>query len=133
MIIDFKAIHKVIKDHIIGKGFKYLTAAKWFNFEFGSFPASAHNNGYSIKPGSGQKSEEYEADDWLDTPWTVEFCLEGTNDAYLKMMGAAYEAIRSLEGTTAKNIAEIEFLELDMQNYDKHVILTFVLKVTINE
>jgi hypothetical protein len=133
MIIDFKAIHKVIKDHIDSKGFKYLTIDKWFNFELDLFPAPTHNSGYAIKPGSGQKSEEYEANDWMETPWAIEFCLSSTNDSYLKKIGSAYDSVKSLEGTTSKNIAEIEFLEWDMQNYDKHVILTFVLKVTINE
>lgn len=133
MIIDFKAIHKTIKDHINGNGFKYLTAAKWFNFELGSFPASAHNNAYSIKPGSGQKSEKYEAEDWTDSPWTIEFCLEGLNDRYLVKMGAAFAAIHALEGKTTSNIAEIEFVDWNLQNYESHVILTFEIMITINE
>lgn len=132
-MIDFKAIHKTIKDHINDKGFKYLTSAMWFNFEMGMFPAAAHNNAYSIKPGSGRKSEQYEADDWNDCPWKVEFCLEGINDNYLKKMGSAYDSIKSLEGLTSSKIAEIEFVNWDLQNYDKHVILTFEIMITIND
>ena len=132
-MVDFKAIHKTIKDHITGKGFKYLTAAKWFNFELGSFPASSHNNAFAVHPGSGKRTQEYEAYDWCDSPWTVEFCLEGMRDHYLKKMGAAYDAIRSLEGITADHIAEIEFLDWNWQNFEEHAILTFEIKVTINE
>lgn len=132
-MIDFKVIHKTIKDRITLKGFKYLTSDMWFNFELGIFPAATHNNGYTIKPSTGRKSESYEADDWHESPWIIEFCLSGVNDTYLSKIGKCLDAIRSLEGMTASHIAEVELSDWNIQNYDKHVILTFGIMLTLNE
>jgi len=132
-MIDFKAIHKTVKDKINLKGFKYLTSDMWFNFELGIFPAATHNNGYTIKPSTGRKSEDFEADDWHESPWIVEFCLSGVNDAYLGKIGKALDAIRNLEGNSGTNIVEIEYAGWNIEHYDKHVILTFDINLTINE
>lgn len=132
--IDFKAIHTAIKNKMHQAAFKYFTAASWFNFEMGVFPASSQNNGFTIKPGSGIKSEDYEADDWNESPWIIEFCLDGLADRYLSYIGKAYDAVKSLVSlNTVPNIALIEFQGWTLQNIDKHVILTYEVKVTINE
>lgn len=132
-MIDFKVIHKAVKDHVNSKGFSYKTIGTWFNFEMGSFPASAHNNAYAIKPGTGQQTDEYEAYDWDDTVWTIEFCLEGLNDKYLTKMGEVRNAVKTLLSISHTNIAEIESMGFNMQNYDKYVILSYDIKITINE
>lgn len=132
-MINFKNIHTTLKNLIVAKGFTYVPSDKWFNFEYGIFPAGTHNNGYTIRPSSARKTEKYEADDWSDSPWTVEFCLSGVNDTYLGKIGKALDAIRNLEGNTGANIVQIEFAGWNIEHYDKHVILTFDIALTINE
>lgn len=132
-LIDFKAVHGAIKDELKTKGLTYHNASKWFNYKMGVFPEASHGNGYTIMPGPANKTEEFEAYDWFEPRWTIEFCLKGENDLYLSKMSAAYTAVKSLESITADNIVSVECIGWDVQNVGSNVIVTFDLMITINE
>lgn len=132
-LIDFKSIHAAIKAKMSTAKLKYHTAASWFNYKLGSFPLAAHSNGYTIMPGPGNKSEEYEAYDWFETPWTIEFCLDANHDIYLDNLCEAYAAVKSLESIDNDNVVSIECMGWDTQNIKNNLILTFDLMITINE
>jgi len=133
MAINFSSIHTTLKNSIDGNGFTYKTSAEWFNFEYESFPTTTLNSCYTIRPAKGKLSEEYQAEDWNESFWTVEFCMDGTSDAYLANLGTVHDEIQTLESLSNTNIVEIEFFNWDLINYNSHIIMTYEIKITLNE
>ncbi|HHM02221.1 MAG TPA: hypothetical protein ENJ15_04355 [Caldithrix abyssi] len=123
--MDYKKLHKEIRAIIESKGFRYVTADRWFNLEFGLFPQGLVNDSFSIRLDSNNESTSLH--DINDTNVVVEFVLNAKNDLYLKKIDDCKQAVASIYGALSSDFALLNLTpkEFNTNYLQEYVILTF--------
>ncbi len=123
--MDYQKLHKEIRAIIEKNGFRYVTADRWFNLEFGLFPQGLVNDSFSIRLESNEESTSLH--DANNCNVVVEFILNAKNDLYLKKINDCKQAVASIFGSLTSeymlfNLTPKEFATNYLQEY---VIVTF--------
>ena len=127
MAFPFSTVHGLIKDHFEDAGFKYVTAEKWVNLEYGLIPDSFKNNAFTIRLEAPERGGSYSN---ITVNFIIEFSLDALADNYLEKIGTTVTTVRNLKGVLSENgvkgFQNFKVWDLFSTNYiEKFIIQTF--------
>ena len=93
-LANYNDVVTSLKNRIVGKGFKYVSADKWINIEMGIVPQSLVSDSFAFRF-TGQRTTE-ESSSWLEVDLEVEFILNPVQDIYLKKLAVCNDAVMDL-------------------------------------
>jgi hypothetical protein len=139
--MNYKLLHKAVKDAIKADGFTYVNGSSWGNLDKGIVPSAWLNKGFNIKfVGDDSPMNSTDFDKWLTLGVPIEFMLDLVNDLYLETLQDCITAVQtgvmalkaySTGISTVMQISRVNVFTIDY--YDKYLIMRFNPQVKFRE